>query len=248
MARYAKADPIWMMTPRSRGSMRSSAARVPCTVPRYVTSVTRRYSAGRICFTGEKTETIALLTQRSIGPKRASTEAAASVTAWKSETSAGSTSAWPPSCSTSVRARASRAAPLARSPSRAPRRASARTTARPTPAEAPVTTATRGVAAMLLDPHVELALDPEDVHARTAAPFAVALESEVRGRVAHPELLELQGLHEPRQGGLDDPEPVVERRWLEAEQLAQQKRQRARRPGLRVARDGVADRRAIALP
>src|SRR5205085_11709076 len=50
-----------MMVPRLRGRMCRSAAIVPCTKPRYVTSVTRRNSSGVISHTGEKTVTIASL-------------------------------------------------------------------------------------------------------------------------------------------------------------------------------------------
>ena len=79
------------MVPRSRGSMRFKAARVPYTTPRYVTSVTRLYSSAFISFTGENTEAIALFTHISIGPNSCSTDAAAFSIALASATSRGST-------------------------------------------------------------------------------------------------------------------------------------------------------------
>jgi hypothetical protein len=42
MPRYASAEPTCTIAPRSRGRMRASAAMVPYTTPRYVTSVSRR--------------------------------------------------------------------------------------------------------------------------------------------------------------------------------------------------------------
>src|SRR5215208_4502150 len=77
------------MRPLLRGSIRFRAASVPFTVPRYVTSVTRRNSSGVISLTGEKTEVIALLTHTSMGPNSSSILRAARSTAPASETSVG---------------------------------------------------------------------------------------------------------------------------------------------------------------
>ena len=128
--------------PRSRGCILRSAAIVPQTAPRYVTSVARRNSSGVVSPTGAKTVVIALFTQTSSGPKRSSICPAASSTASASATSSGSTSASPPSSSTSVAVARSRSSPRAINPMRAPSRAKRRTVARPTPAEAPVTAIT----------------------------------------------------------------------------------------------------------
>jgi hypothetical protein len=81
IARYASADPTCTITPRSRGSMCASAAIVPYTAPRYVTSVTRRNSAGVMSTTSANTVAIATFTHASIGPSFASTSLAARRTA-----------------------------------------------------------------------------------------------------------------------------------------------------------------------
>src|SRR5918999_1157581 len=125
--------------------MRRKAARVPYTVPRYVTSVTRWHSAGVIACTGENTDTMALLTQMSIGPNLSSTAAADASTWSASATSVGRTRAWPPAASTSRRVPSSPSCPRASNPMCAPCRANAWAVARPTPAEAPVMTTTLGV-------------------------------------------------------------------------------------------------------
>src|SRR3954464_9255620 len=91
---------------------------------------------------GEKTDTIALLIQMSVGPNFCSTVAAACSTASGSDTSSGSTSASPPNDSISRFAASSPSRPRAMSATRAPRRPNARAVARPTPAEAPVMTTT----------------------------------------------------------------------------------------------------------
>src|SRR4051794_31537290 len=93
---------------------------------------------------GEKTESMALLTQISIGPNARSTSAAACSTAFSSATSSGRTMASPPSCSISRLAPSSPSSPRAISPTFAPRFPNARAVARPTPAEAPVMTTTSG--------------------------------------------------------------------------------------------------------
>ena len=46
MPRNASAEPTWTIVPRLRSAIRLSAARVPQTMPWYVTSVARRYSSG----------------------------------------------------------------------------------------------------------------------------------------------------------------------------------------------------------
>lgn len=69
------------MVPRLRGFIRSSATLVPCTKPRYVTSVTLRYSCGPISSKGANTEVNATLIQRSMGPKCCSDRSAAVSTA-----------------------------------------------------------------------------------------------------------------------------------------------------------------------
>ena len=46
MPRYAMAEPTCTIVPRSRGTMRFSAACIPQTLPWYVTSVARRDSSG----------------------------------------------------------------------------------------------------------------------------------------------------------------------------------------------------------
>src|SRR5690348_10074406 len=130
------------MLPRLRGRIRLSAASVPYTTPRYVTSVTRSTSPGSSSLTGEKTDTIALFTQTSIGPSSRSARSAAASTADASATSVCRTRARPPSPSTSRLAPSRPSMPRAISPTSAPLRAKARTIARPSPAEAPVTTTT----------------------------------------------------------------------------------------------------------
>src|SRR6185437_4165270 len=130
------------MRRRSRGRMRRRAASVPCTVPRYVTSVTRRTSSAARPATGETTVTIALLTQMSIGPRRSSIIDAALSTSAACATSATHMSPLPPSASTSLQVACSASGSRAISPTCAPRRANARAVARPTPALAPVTTTT----------------------------------------------------------------------------------------------------------
>src|SRR5829696_7304518 len=138
MLRWASAEPTWTIVPRFRGSIRWSAAIVPWTVPRYVTSVARRNSSAVRSANLENTVAIALLTQTSIGPSSASTCSAARSTASASATSVGiaipaPTSAWAASRPSD---------PRASRPTLAPRSANARAAARPTPAEAPVTTTT----------------------------------------------------------------------------------------------------------
>src|SRR5829696_8461210 len=81
MLRWASAEPTWTIVPRFRGSIRWSAAIVPWTVPRYVTSVARRNSSAVRSANLENTVAIALLTQTSIGPSSASTCSAARSTA-----------------------------------------------------------------------------------------------------------------------------------------------------------------------
>src|SRR5438270_7598909 len=93
---------------------------------------------------GEKTESMALLTQMSIGPNVRSTSSAACSTAFSSATSSGSTIASPPSSSISRFAPSSPSLPRAISPTFAPRFPNARAAARPTPADAPVMTTTSG--------------------------------------------------------------------------------------------------------
>src|SRR5436190_577379 len=63
MPRRASAEPTCTIVPRSRGSIRRSAACVPCTLPRYVTSVTRRNSSALVCCTSPSTPAIANFTQ-----------------------------------------------------------------------------------------------------------------------------------------------------------------------------------------
>src|SRR3954453_19749376 len=142
MPRYASAEPTMTIVPRSRGCMRSSAAFVPQTVPRYVTSVARLNSSGSTSLNGAKTVVIALLTQTSIGPNASSTAVAAESTASQSATSQGSTSARPPASSTSLRASSRASRVRAMRPIRAPSCAKRRATARPPPADAPVITTT----------------------------------------------------------------------------------------------------------
>ena len=93
---------------------------------------------------GEKTESMALLIQMSIGPNARSTSAAACSIAFSSATSSGRTIASPPSSSISRFAASSPSLPRAISPTFAPRFPNARAVARPTPAEAPVMTTTSG--------------------------------------------------------------------------------------------------------
>src|SRR5829696_5556162 len=62
MLRWASAEPTWTIVPRFRGSIRWSAAIVPWTVPRYVTSVARRNSSAVRSANLENTVAIALLT------------------------------------------------------------------------------------------------------------------------------------------------------------------------------------------
>jgi hypothetical protein len=75
--RYDSADPTCTITPALRGRIRRSAAIVPQTYPRYVTSVARRNSPGPISWNGAKIVAIAQLTQTSIGPSPFSASAAA---------------------------------------------------------------------------------------------------------------------------------------------------------------------------
>src|SRR5437588_3997217 len=93
---------------------------------------------------GEKTDSMALLTQMSIGPNARSTSAAACSIAFSSATSSGKTMASPPSSSISRFAPSSPSLPRAISPTFAPRLPNARAVARPTPADAPVMTTTSG--------------------------------------------------------------------------------------------------------
>jgi hypothetical protein len=134
------------MEPRLRGRVRRSAASVPWTDPRYVTSVTRRYSSGCISRIGENTDAIALLILTSIGPHWSSTASAAASSCSQSAASTGRTGARPAASSTSRCAAARRSSPRAIRPIRAPSVGN-RTTARPTPAAAPGTT-TVSVAAL----------------------------------------------------------------------------------------------------
>src|SRR5436190_88532 len=144
MLRYASAEPTWTIEPRSRSRIRRSAAIVPQTVPRYVTSVARRYSSGVRSRNGANTVAIALLTHVSIGPSSSSTLDAAASTAAGSATSTVTGSARAPSACTSRAADSSRSRPRASRPTLTPSRAKRWTVALPTPADAPVMTATAG--------------------------------------------------------------------------------------------------------
>ena len=127
------------MVPRLRGRMWFSAASVPLTNPRYVTSVTRRNSSGVILETGEKTVTMAAFTHTSIGPSSRSNAFAASNIASASDVSAGKIITGTPSCISSPLVCSSAAFSRAISPSQAPSCAKRVAIARPTPALAPVT-------------------------------------------------------------------------------------------------------------
>jgi hypothetical protein len=131
-----------MITPRSAASIRSSATRVPCTVPRNVTSTMWRNSSGSIRMNGLYIDTMALLIHRSMRPNARWAASAAACTSSKRLTSAATTRARPPRCSTSRLAPARPSRPRAISTTRAPRSPSSRAVARPTPPDAPVTTAT----------------------------------------------------------------------------------------------------------
>src|SRR5215813_356893 len=120
--------------------MHRRAIMVPYTTPRYVTSVTRRNSSEVISLNGEKTETIALLIQTSIGPNSCSTVAAAFSICSGLATSTCKISARPPRASTSARAPSRPASPRESSATHASCFANSRAVARPTPAEAPVIT------------------------------------------------------------------------------------------------------------
>ena len=63
-----RAEPTLTMFPRSRVRMRLSAAIVPHTCPRKVTSMARRKSSDFVSERGEKLVVMALLTQMSSGP------------------------------------------------------------------------------------------------------------------------------------------------------------------------------------
>jgi hypothetical protein len=104
--------------------------------------VTRRNSSAVIWATGENTETMALLTQTSIGPRVASTRCAAPSSAALSATSSGSASAFLPAASISRCNRASRSPLRETRATSAPSAAKASAVARPMPAEAPVITTT----------------------------------------------------------------------------------------------------------
>ncbi len=140
IARYASAEPTCTITPRSRGRMRLSAASVPCTPPRYVTSVARLICSPVSAAIGPKIVAIALLTHTSMRPHRASTAAAAASTCASSATSVGIASASAPACSTSRRTPSRPRSPRASKAIRAPGRANARAVARPMPPDAPVMT------------------------------------------------------------------------------------------------------------
>src|SRR3954470_496392 len=144
MPRYASAEPTWTMVPRSRGSIRRSAARVPNTYPWYVTSVTRRYSSGSMSMNLANTEVKATFTQTSMGPSSCSTLAAAWSTAWWSATSVGMASAFPPACPPPRRAASRPSTPRASRATLSPRAPNARAVALPMPPDAPVTTTTCG--------------------------------------------------------------------------------------------------------
>src|SRR3954451_3890208 len=131
------------MRPRSRRRIRASAARVPYAYPRYVTSVTLRYSSGSISQNGANTEVIALLIHMSMGPRSRSTRWAASSTAVASAISTEiARVAAGPSLASSFSAAASRSSSRASNATRSPRAANACAIARPTPADPPVTTTT----------------------------------------------------------------------------------------------------------
>src|SRR5579875_33619 len=142
MPMKARAEPTLTIVPRSRGRIRASAACVPQTWPRKVTSTARWKSAGSTSQLGENTVVMASLTQTSMGPSSASARPAAASTSAASATSADSTKGRPPARRPSSAAVSSPAASRAMSPTSKPRSAKRRAVARPTPAEAPVTTAT----------------------------------------------------------------------------------------------------------
>src|SRR3954449_11688497 len=165
----ASAELTCTITPRSRGRLRWTAARVPQTYPRYVTSVALRNSSGSTAANGLKIVAIASFTHASIGPSSTSTCSAAASTAWGSATSVGIASPLPPASATSRSAPARPSSPRASKATVVPSRASSIAVARPTPADAPVTTTTRpecflaipaaypksfrGIRARVADPH-----------------------------------------------------------------------------------------------
>ncbi|GHJ05197.1 hypothetical protein TPA0906_70620 [Streptomyces olivaceus] len=118
------------MAPRSRGVIRRRAAWVPWTKPKYVTSVARRSSSGRISSTGAKTVEKAAFTHTSMGPSSSSARAAAASTASGSATSTTSGSARPPASRTSSAARARAYSPRAIRATALPRAPKARAVAR----------------------------------------------------------------------------------------------------------------------
>ncbi len=71
--RKAIAEPTLTMTPRSRDRIRRSAASVPHTCPKYVTSVIRLHSSGEVSQEKASDPTNATFTHRSISPSSAST-------------------------------------------------------------------------------------------------------------------------------------------------------------------------------
>jgi len=127
----------WTMTPRPRGDILRSAASVPCTTPRYVTSVTRLNSLASISRIGEKHAR-----HRVVDPDCRSDRT--SPRGWRRPPRRGRHRRRPPgecraaaASSTSRAAPTSPARPRASRPIEAPRRAKAHAVARPTPAEAP---------------------------------------------------------------------------------------------------------------
>ena len=96
MPMIPRAEPTLTMVPRSRGRIRDSAAMVPQTWPRNVTSTARWKSAGCTSQVGANTVVIASLTHTSIGPSSSSTRRAAASTWSNWLTSVGTTTVRPP--------------------------------------------------------------------------------------------------------------------------------------------------------